>query len=173
MSLQETQNFLSRIYTDEKFRRAFLAEPEKIGWQFGLSETEISELAKILPEELNFFAESLFYKRLREAEKFLPLTKEGLEKDFEIYFREFAGRFNPVSIKKHYEDAVEFCKFLRKKSIEPKWARDATKFEQAALEFGADKKYFVFKLFDYDLKTKQKRKNFRCWLKIGNRRIVF
>jgi hypothetical protein len=173
MSLLEVQNFLARIYTDKDLRRAFFAEPEKIGLEAGLSENEIAELKQVLPEELNFFAESLFYKRLREVEKFLPLTKESLGKDFETYFREFAGQFVPTSIKKNYEDAVEFCKFLQPKSLKQNWSKDVVKFEQAAMEFGAGKRRFILKIFDYDLKTKQKRKNFRLWLRIGKRRIIF
>jgi hypothetical protein len=173
MSLLETQNFLAQIYTDDKLRRAFLAEPGKIGSEAGLSEKEIAELSSVLPEELNFFAESLFYKRLREVEKFLPLSREFLGKEFETYFREFASQFITASIKKHYEDAVEFCKFLQHKIKEPNRARDAAKFEQAALEFGSGEKQFILKRFDHELKTGLKRKNFRLWLRIGKRRIIF
>lgn len=173
MSLFEVQNFLARIYTEEDLRRAFLAEPEKTGSEAGLSENEIAELKQVLPEELIFFSESLFYKRFREIEKLLPLTKEALGENFEVYFREFSNQFVPKSIKKHFEDAVEFCGFLQGKRLEPSWAKDAAKLEQAAMEFGAGDKRFIFRFFNYDLKTKQKRKNFRLWLKIGNRRFVF
>ena len=173
MGLLETQNFLARIYTDENLRHAFLKEPERIGLKAGLCKAEIADLTQILPYELNYFAESLFYKRLHGAEKFLPQVREVLKSNFENYFHEFANQFIPRSIKKHHEDAVEFCKFLRRKKLEPEWAKDVVKFEQAQMEFNAGDKRFIFKIFDYDLKTKQKRKKFHCWLMIGNRRIIF
>lgn len=115
------QNFMARIYTDENLRRAFLVQPEKIGLEANLTKTEIIELAEILPEELTFFAESLFYKRLRELEKFQPLTKEKLEKDFEILFREFANQFVPSTLKKTTKTRADFVNFCRGKKMFQDW----------------------------------------------------
>ena len=182
MSLLETQNFLARLYTDETLRRTFLTEPEKIGEEYNLTEKEIVELAAILPDELNFFADSLFWKRLREVEKFLPLTRKVLDKDFEKCFRGFSQNFNPKSVKKHLEDAIEFCSFLQTKEIEPLWAKDLAKFEQARLIFNSNARNFIIERFNYDIKrilkelsrkdTKTqsvfpKRRTFAFWLKIG------
>jgi len=176
MSLLETQNFLARIYTDENLRREFLSAPERTGRENDLSEKEIIELAKILPAELNLFAESLFCKRLREVEKLLPLTKETLAKDFEIYFREFAAGFLPATVKKHLEDAIQFADFLQSK--EEGWTKDLAKFEQTKLEFYGGSKRFILKVFDFDIKeiSRQdteapgefkKKKTFAVWLRIG------
>src|SRR6185369_7897216 len=104
MSLQEQQNLLAKLYTDAEFRRAFLSMPEKIGIENELNKIEIKEIAGIMPEELDFFADSLFWKRLREVEKFLPLTRKVLGEDFINYFRRFSQNFNPQTVKKHIED---------------------------------------------------------------------
>jgi len=176
MSLLDVQNFLARIYTDAQLRREFLSAPERIGLENNLNEQEISELAEVLPEELNCFSESLVLKRLREVEKLLPLTRRILDKDFELYFREFANLFLPESIKKHLEDAIGFANFLQEKQND--WRRDVVKFEQAKLEFNACSKRFVFKIFDYDIKEIsrtdaktqrkfKKKKTFAVWLRIG------
>ena len=173
MSLLDVQNFLARIYTDENLRREFLSAPEKIGQANNLSGTEINELAEVFPEELNSFAESLFYKRLREVEKFLPLTKHLLEQDFEKHFRLFAESYLPSTVKKHLEDAVEFCNYLQKDKTVSSIEKNSAKFEQAKLEFFAFEKRLVMKIFDYDLKTNQKRKHLAVWLRIGKRNIIF
>ena len=182
MSLLNVQNFTARIYTDENLRREFSAAPQKIGKQNNLTETEIAELVEILPDEINFFAESLFWKRLREVEKLLPFTKRIFGADFEMRFREFANQFTPESIKKHLEDAIQFAEFLRER--ETNWKSDAARFESAKLEFYALGKNFVFRRFDYDVKeiyrrfhelpmNFERRKTFAVWLRIGKREFVF
>ena len=179
MSLQEQQNFLARLYTDTEFRRAFLSAPMEIGLENDLSKTEIAEIAEILPEELDFFAQSLFWKRLREAEKLLPLTKEFLKDDFVELFREFSQDFNPQTIKKHLEDAIGFCKFLAQSDVS-EVAENIAKFEQTKLEFfGYGKRFAVCKL-DFDIKeisrqgaTAQseipRRKTMAIWLRFGKK----
>ena len=177
MSLHEQQNFLAKLYTDAELRREFSSEPISIGLANNLSETEINEIAKILPEEINFFAESLFWKRLREVEKMLTLTKSFLKDDFVKLFREFSQTFNPQSVKKHLEDAIGFCKFLRKSEVS-EIAKNAAKFEQTKLEFfGYDQRFAVCKL-DFDFRNihhisqsleLKKRTTIAIWIKIGNK----
>lgn len=178
MSLLDVQNFTARIYTDENLRRKFLSAPEQTGRENNLSEKEIAELAAVFPEELNFFADSLLYKRLREVEKLLPLTARALSKDYEKHFREFAVQYTPESIKKHLEDAVRFAEFLQTKEIELIWARDLAKYERAKLEFNVYQKRFLFRIFDYDVKEIfrhhampqrkfLRKKTFAAWLRFG------
>lgn len=182
MSLLDVQNFTARIYTDENIRREFSAAPQKIGKQNNLTETEIAELVEILPDEINFFADSLRWKRLREVEKLLPLTKRIFAADFEVLFNEFSNGFTPTSIKKHLEDAIRFVKFLGEH--ETGWKSDAAQFESAKLEFYALGKNFVFRRFDYDVKriarrihdaptNFERRKTFAVWLRVGKREFVF
>jgi hypothetical protein len=173
MSLLDVQNFLARIYTDENLRREFLSAPEVIGKANNLNETEIAELAEVFPDELNSFAESLFYKRLREVEKFLPLTNQVLKQNFEKQFRIFADSYLPSTVKKHLEDAVEFCSYLQKNKSASDIAKNTAKFEQAKLEFFGFEKPLVVRIFDYDIKTNKKRKHLAVWLRIGKRNIIF
>lgn len=178
MSLLEVQNLTARIYTDENLRLEFLAAPEKVGKQNNLTEKEIRDLAEVLPAELNFFADSLVNKRLRETEKLLPLTRKILEKNFEKYFREFANQYTPESTKKHLEDAVQFADFLQTKPIELFWARDAAKFERAKFEFHNFGKRLVFEIFDCDVRDFarqsadapgeiRKKKTLAIWVRFG------
>ncbi len=174
MSLQKQQNLLARLYTDEVLRRNFLSEPSRIGKENDLSDSEIAEIAEILPEELNFFAETLFWKRLREVEKFLPLTRKFLGEDFITDFREFSQHFNPQSVKKHLEDAIEFCKFLHKNEVS-EIVKNITKFEQTKIKFFGYGKHFAFCRLNYNIEeisskyTKTQRKTNYLWLKFGKK----
>ena len=170
MSLQEQQNLLARLYTDAEFRRAFLSEPEKIGAENDLTAGEIREIAAIMPEELDFFADSLFWKRLREVEKFLPLTRKILGEDFAGHFREFSRKYNPQTIKKHFEDALEFTRFLRLLDLSAP-AGSAVKYEQAKLLFfGLEKRLVICRLeYDHRKEIPEKRKLIAVWLRIGKR----
>ena len=171
MSLQEQQNFLARLYTDTELRRAFLSEPTNIGVENDLNEKEIAEIAEIIPEELNFFAESLFWKRLREVEKLLPLTKEFLKDDFVELFREFSKDFNPQTIKKHLEDAIEFCRFLQKSDIS-ELTQSIAEFEQTKLEFFGYGKRFAFCRLSFDIRKIQRRDSETQRLKLEKRKTI-
>ncbi len=184
MSLQKQQDFLARLFTDEGLRQNFLSEPAKIGAENGLSEVETADLQAVLPEEIGFFADSLFWKRLHEVEKFLPLTKKVLKEYFTKNFREFSRNFNPQTVKKHFEDALEFCKFLRKQNIS-ELAKNAAKFEQSKLEFfGGGKRFVVCKL-DFDIREiydreqttanlkLEKKTKVALWLKLGKKNKHF
>ena len=175
MSLRKQQDFLARLFTDESLRQNFLEDSAKIGAENGLSAAEIADLQAVLPQEIRFFAESLFWKRLREVEKFLPLTKNTFEKDFTELFRTFSQNYNPHSIKKHLEDALEFCKFLQSQNISD-FSKNVAKFEKTKLDFFANDKNFAFCKLNYNIKTihdntcaPKKQINFAVWLKIGNK----
>lgn len=164
-------------------RQNFLSAPEKIGAENNLSDTEIEDLRTVLPEQINFFAESLFWKRLREVEKLLPLTKEFLKNNFVELFRKFSQNFNPQTVKKHLEDALEFCRFLQKGDIS-ELPKNIAKFEQTKLEFFGCGKRFAFCKLTYDIKeisrqsTKvqsdfPRKKTIAIWLKIGKKTKYF
>lgn len=168
MSLAETQKLLARLYTDADLREQFLAEPFRVGKEHNLNEIEIRQISEVLPAEIRFFAESLFFKRLREVEKLLPLSRKILDKDFEKHFRDFSAGFQPSAIKKHLEDALQFAEFLRQKTTEPIWLKDLIAFEAARLEFGLIGKMFVVRRFKFDIReilreisgSEEKTKNF-------------
>ncbi|HEX8399336.1 MAG TPA: hypothetical protein VF644_18010 [Pyrinomonadaceae bacterium] len=176
MSLAKIQALLARLYTDAKLRERFLLEPEKVCAENDLIGSEIEQIAQILPEELNFFAESLFYKRLREVEKLLPRTKEILSEDFEKYFREFSNGFLPAAIKKHLEDAVQFADFLLKQELKSAWLKDLIRYEQANLSFNGFGKKFLLRRFNFNIKEislngvqAQRKPSVAVWLRIGGK----
>lgn len=151
MGLLETQNFLARIYTDENLRREFLSAPEKIGHENDLSVAETGEIIEIFPDEINAFAESLIWKRLREVEKILPLTRHVLAKDFTALFRQYSSTFNPQSVKKHLEDAVMFSRFIERQAVSG-IAKNIAKYERLNLSFNGENKRFSIAAFDFDIR---------------------
>lgn len=173
MSLQKQQDFLARLFIDEGLRQNFLSASEKIGAENGLNFLEIEDLKAVLPEEITFFAETLFWKRLRETEKVLPLTKDFLKDEFVQLFRDFAQNFNPQTVKKHLEDATEFCRFLQSADVS-EIAKNIAKFEQTKIEFFGYGKHFAVCLLNYDIaeiarkSAKMKRKIY-FWLRFGNK----
>lgn len=171
MSLLEQQNFLAKLYTDAQIRRDFLSEPKIIGRKYLLNDTEIQELIEIFPDEIEVFAESLFHKRLREVEKLLPMILEEMGDEFEKNFENFTRNFIPKTIKKHLEDASEFCKFLSKQKDLSELTLEIVKFESAKLDFYGYGKKLVVKSFWFDVKSKQKliRKRMRIWIRFGNK----
>ena len=180
VSLKEQQNFLARLYTDEALRRRFFAGPAIVGAEFGLTPAETEELAAVLPEELDFFAQSLYWKRLREVEKLLPLTRRVVGADFKDHFRAFADGFNPGSVKKHLEDALAFAEFLETREIND-YGRAAARFEGARLAFFGYERRLVWRRLAYDareiaaaaengtLDTVKKRMKIAVWVRYGQR----
>ena len=173
MSLLETQNFLARIYTDENLRCEFLSAPEKIGAKNNLNEKEIIEIIEIFPDEISAFAESLFWKRLREVEKLLPITRKHLTAEFEKHFRTFAPTYNSQSIKKHLEDALQFGDYLKNSETVSDFVKNAAKYECARLAFHALNKNLVVRFFTFDLQTGKQKNHLKIWLRIGKRELVF
>ncbi|MEZ5346024.1 MAG: hypothetical protein R2681_10765 [Pyrinomonadaceae bacterium] len=173
MGLLEQQNFLARLYVDEDFRKRFAAEPENIGRQNKLTGSEIADLEMILPDEVEAFAQSLYHKRFREVEKLLPFARKSLVEEFGILFEEFSATYNPNSVKKHIEDAFQFCRFLSGNPRLSKSQKAAVRFEQAKLEFFGLGKSFVFRRFGGGIKTDNgKRRRFGLWLRLGKREFI-
>lgn len=167
MSLLEQQNFLARIFTDESLRQSFWENPELVGKENGLNEAEIAQLKEIIADDLNYFADSLFHKRLHEVEKLLPLTKRVLEKNFAKLFQQFSQTFQPSSVKKHLEDAIEFCKYLQTQQVEQLFAKETAKFEQTKHEFFSQDKTFSFCLLRHDVFSQRKKLRLAVWYRVG------
>lgn len=167
MSLLEQQNFLARLFTDESLRHSFFENPEKIGKENDLNETEISEFKDFIAKDLNFFADSLFHKRLHEVEKMLPLTKQALDKDFAKLFRQFSQTFNSSTVKKHLADSIGFCKYLQQ--FENSLAKDTAKFEQTKHEFFNQEKLFSICFLHHDVFSQKSSFKIPVWFRIGNR----
>ena len=169
MGLLEQQNFLARIFTDENIRRRFWQDPEKVGQENDLVADEIAELKQIVRVELDFFADSLVHKRLHEVEKLLPLTRNALETNFSRLFSEFSQTFQPQGVKKHLEDAIEFCRFVRRNEDLSELARETAKFEQTRHEFFSQQRTIAFCLLKANLFGSQRKYGVAVWYRIGRR----
>lgn len=174
MSLLEQQNFIARLFTDEKLLREFAENPEITARKNNLDERDFQQLKHLLPAEIKFFADSLFYKRLNEVGKLLPLTRKHLQKEFQNHFREFARDFQPKSVKKHLEDAVNFADFLAKQTFASDWIKELIIYEQARLNFNGYHKSLILKSFKYDVRefnreSPRRKRTFAVWLRTGKR----
>ena len=169
MSLLEQQNFLARIFTDENLRRSFWENPEIIGKENGLDVEDIAQLKEIVADDLNYFADSLFHKRLHEVEKLLPLTQKALGEDFSKHFRQFSQNFQSSSVKKHLEDAIEFCKYMQLQQFEKSYSKDTAKFEQTKHEFFSLQKHLSGCFLQHDIFSQTKKISVAVWYRIGTR----
>jgi hypothetical protein len=151
MGLAEIQIALARFYTDAELRKHFLEDSKSVGRELNLSDDEIEQLSAISSEELSFFADSLVWKRLNEVEKLLPLSRKVLKEEFIDLFHFFAPTYNPTTIKKHLEDAIAFCEYL-KKEVKTDWIVDLIRFEKTRLEFNGLEKRLMIAHFNYDLR---------------------
>lgn len=178
MSLLEQQKFLASLYTNPSLRNRFILTPEITGREFGLNDNEINDLVAIAWDEIQFFSESLVWKRLREAEKMLPMTSRALEDGFEKAFFEFAPSYLPKNIKKHYEDAVEFCKFVENARGLSGCARNAAVFERTRLIFMNERRILSWcflrrGLGNTETGVRSKRSRLAIWLRAGKRVLHF
>lgn len=167
MSLLEQQNLLAKLYTDPVFREAFYAHPGDVGRDFGLTADEIAEISVVAKGAVTQFSESLVWKRFREVEKMLPKTKNLLGDDFEPAFLSFAPSYNPQGIKKHYEDAVEFCRFLTEDHSFSESVRNSASFEGTRLAFFNENKKLAFS------RQRPGVMSFAVWMRIGRRVFHF
>lgn len=177
MSLLEQQSALAKLLTDPELRQRFLSEPDAAGRELGLDEHEIEDAIGVAESGLGTFADSLVWKRLREVEKLLPITKRITGDEFRRLFFEFAPSFNPQTVKKHYEDAVGFSRFIEVQDS-PGPARAAAKFERTRLTFFNEGRVFAYCLSPYDLTTagspvRRRRAAIAIWLRFGKRILHF
>lgn len=176
MSLKEQQNLLARMYTDRRAMDDFVAEPETVGRDHGLSEGEIDDLRSLTESEAAVFAESLVWKRFHEVEELLPLTRNALGSEFRSIFFEFAPTFNPRSIKKHYEDAVAFCRYLEGLDVRSS-IMNAVVFEKTRLQFLNEMQFIAFCRLRRDQDEKSKVKTGRIgiavWVRIAGKSFHF
>lgn len=178
MSLLEQQKALARLLTDPGFREGFISQPEAAGQAVGLREQETDYLLKMADESLSAFADSLVWKRLREVEKLLPITRQLSGERFHRIFFEFAPTFNTQAVKKHCEDAIAFSRFIETRDL-PESVRDVARFERTSLLFFNQNRRFAWCRSRYAMRdisgsvTRLKRGSIAVWLRFGSRFFHF
>lgn len=167
MSLSEQQQLLAKLYTDPNFRAAFVSDPVREGSALGLTADEIRDISSVAEREISHFADSLVWKRLREVEKKLPQTVSAMGDEFEKEFFRYSPSFNPTGIKKHYEDSVAFCSYLKSSAHVSGSARKTAAAESAKLSFFAEARSIRV------CRTGPRFYSFTVWLRFGSRVIHF
>lgn len=147
--LSRTQQILARLYTDRTWRERFFTNPQAVSKEFDFNE----QLTQISAQQVNLFASSLQRKRLGQIRVLLPLTQQILGQKFSQLFGRYAPSYQPQGIKKHHHDALHFCEFIAKiaasETIEPVWAVDIVRYEQAWLQTTEPNFHFTYCYFNY------------------------
>jgi hypothetical protein len=180
MALQQQQDLLARLYTDNEFRSEFLRKPSSFAEVLGVSPEEADCLAAVAGGEVEWFSESLVSKRLREVRKMLPMSEQELgAKEFARNFREFSERFAPTSVKKHLEDSLAFAMTLIKDPSLEGSERSVVRFESGRLRHNAFEKRFSLCLLRFDPRrstgytTYDKHRGVGVWIAIGGWSRIF
>ncbi len=153
MGLAETQKFLARLYTSAALRERFSADPLQVGKEFGLSADEAQQLGQTSARALDFFADTLLSKRLREVVKLMPLTHAELRQNFASYFKQYAAETPiPEGGKKHLEDALAFAEYLQNfRQDEQDWLMDLIRYEAGWLKASKPEVRRVIRFFRYQV----------------------
>ena len=137
MGLAKLQGVLAQLYTDDRLRERFYADPQTTCRALGLNPDQAKQLSQVSSDQIKFFAQSLKRKRLNEVRKLLPLTCRVLGKRFGALFLRYADTYVPCGLRKHLEDAITFARFTelnaQAERIEP-WTLDLLRYETAWLE---------------------------------------
>jgi hypothetical protein len=147
----ESQPILSRLYTDQAYRQAFLAGKEAFYKTYEISDPEsIAFLNALKPEQLEFFAKGLYAKKYHEVIHQIPGTVFLLKDKIGGLFREFSQTPQTYGIHKHHEEAVAFLQFIRKDQSLSPFIQTILKFEETLISnFTTPKKWkFLFLKFN-------------------------
>lgn len=182
MGLKEQQDILARLYTDPAFADEFFSDPISAAREHSLSKDEADSIAASAGEEIRLFAGSLIAKRLREVEKLLPFSRKILGEGFVDLFGRHAALFNPASVKKHLEDAIEFSEFANKDASTDRLAQDVIAFEIAKLKHFATGRRLTVCSLRHDIRPildgraahlARKRRTLAIWLRIKEKQRFF
>jgi hypothetical protein len=134
MNASESQHILSRLYTDQVYRQAFLAGKDAFYKTYGISDPEsIAFLNALKPEQLEFFAKGLYAKKYHEVMHQIPGTVFLLKDKLGALFREFSQTPVTYGVHRHHEEALAFLKFIEKDSSHSPLVKTILKFEKALI----------------------------------------
>ena len=152
MGLAKLQGVLAQLYTDDRLRERFYADPQTTCQALGLTADQARQLSQISSDQIKFFTQSLKRKRLNEVRKLLPLTCRVLGKRFGALFLRYADTYVPCGLRKHLEDAITFARFTQQNAqaerIEP-WTLDLLRYETAWLEAMNPTSRWILRWFRY------------------------
>lgn len=150
MPLKEQQDLLAKLYTDPDLQTEFADDPSTVLSRNNIQGSEAEAFSALATVEIRFFADSLFAKRFREVQKLLPTSSKLLGPKFRQCFVGFASNFNPISVKKHTEDAIAFAEVLMSLREITDIQQDAVSFESARLRHFAEGRKVSFVKLRHD-----------------------
>lgn len=132
MGLEAVEHALARLYTDDRARERFFANPASEGAALGLSTDEVDAVLAMDRSRIDLFAEQLRLKRFNEILRLLPRATAAIGADrVRASFLSFAASFVPQGLHKHHADAMAFARRLSDTLDGDD--RDAALFDLAAL----------------------------------------
>lgn len=143
MTPSESQQLLSRLYTDRAYREEFLAGKEAFYKNQEISDTEtLLFLDALKPEQIAFFAKGLYAKRYHEVVHLMPGTVWLLKESIGPLFRKFSEVPQKYGIHKHHEEALAFLQFIRKEQEYSTAMKAISRFEEILIaNFVSPKKW--------------------------------
>lgn len=134
MNASESQHILSRLYTDQVYRQAFLAGKDGFYKTYGISDPEsIAFLNAVKPEQLEFFAKGLYAKKYHEVMHQIPGTVFLLKDKIGKLFREFSQTPGIYGVHRHHEEALAFLQFIGKDQSLSPFIQTILKFEETLI----------------------------------------
>ncbi len=137
MELASTQAVMARLYTDSDFRRRFFEDPVTVGGEFGLTQADSTELARVSEEKVKAFTNSLRRQRLSRVALLMPLSAKVLDRVFTECFRDYLLEKKPPADASPPDDCISFFDFIadriRTTAIAPRWTLDLLRFELAGI----------------------------------------
>jgi len=118
--VKKIQDFIAALYTSAELRARFLAQPESTAEDAGLRPAFGKQLAEEQGEALQFFSQTLFFKRFGVLKKLLPRLTEILgEERSTSFFKVYHEKYTlPSAARRYEEDAYNFVGFLQKNASE-------------------------------------------------------
>lgn len=143
MTPSESQQLLSRLYTDRAYREEFLAGKEAFYKNQQITDPEtLLFLNALKPEQIAFFSKGLYTKRYHEVLRLIPGTAWLLNERIGPLFRRFSEVPQKYGIHKHHEEALAFLQFIRIDQKHSTWMKAIFKFEETLIaNFVSPKKW--------------------------------
>lgn len=105
---------LGHLLANPGLREEFSADRIALAKRFDLSEDDMGAWNTLDLQALEAQSQTLIHKRVHEARQLLPATFAGLGHEASRLFEKFASEYWPQGHRRHLEDALEFCRFLKK-----------------------------------------------------------
>jgi len=103
---------IGRLLTDPELRKSFRRNSAITAEQIELNQSDRLAFMALNTEQIEAKAQTLIRKRFHEIKQLLPYTLERMGKEGRVHFLEYAFANWPTGHRRHFYDALEFCKYL-------------------------------------------------------------